>query len=228
MEQEKSPKLLGKIEYQLLNYALKDHPFWLKVFENLKPSFFEKEDNRKIFNFFKDYYGKYKQLPAQPITTNELKDIDASVIASVYEQPPEDAKGYIYDKTLNFIKESLMNEAFMKSISILESHGKNKFDEIESEIRKAVRFNMDVSLGIKLSDVDRRYEKIKSLETERIETGFPQLDALLHGGWGRKELYAAATGPGIGKCATGRTEIEIEIDENDPLYKIIKNDLYGI
>jgi replicative DNA helicase len=199
MEEEKSPKLLGKIEYQLLNYALKDHPFWLKVFENLKPTFFEKEDNQKIFNFFREYYTKYKQLPAQTIASNELKDMDPSVLAGVYEQPPEDAKNYIYDKTLDWIKENMMIEAFGESINILKHRNKERFDEVEAKIRKAVRFNMDVTLGIKLSDVDGRYVKIKSLETERIETGFPQLDALLHGGWGRKELYACAAPPGIGK-----------------------------
>jgi replicative DNA helicase len=190
---------LGTLEHLILNYSTKDQSFWLKVFENLKPAFFEKDDNKKVFTFFKNYFGKYKQIPARQIVANELRDVDASTLSVIYEAPTEDAKQYIYEKTLTFIKESMMKEAFMKSIDILEKNGKDKFDEIESEVRKVVRFNMDVSLGIRLSDVDTRYEKIKSLETERIPTGFPQLDALLHGGWGRKELFACAAPPGIGK-----------------------------
>jgi len=216
---------LGTLEHLILNYSIKDQSFWLKIFENLKSDFFEKDDNKKIFTFFKNYFSKYKQIPARQIVSNELRDVDAATLSAIYEAPVEDAKDYIYEKTLTFIKEHMMTEAFMRSINLLEKNGKSKFDEIEAEIRKAVRFNMDVSLGIKLSDVDTRYEKIKSLETERIPTGFPQLDAILHGGWGRKELYACAAPPGIGKCATGSTKIEIEIDTDDVLYQILKDKL---
>jgi replicative DNA helicase len=187
---------LGTLEHLILNYAIKDNPFWLKVFENLKPDYFEKDDNKKIFAFFKNYYGKWKQLPARTIAANELREVDPDILSAIYDPPTEDAKNYIYEKTMNFIKENLMTEAFRNSIALIEQH---KFEEIEVEIRKAIRFNMDTKLGLKLSDVDGRYEKIKALETERIETGFPQLDALLHGGWGRKELVAVAAPSGIGK-----------------------------
>jgi len=187
---------LGKLEYLILNYSIRDRAFWLKVFEQLKPDFFEKKENREIFSFFKKYFGKYNQLPDIQITEIELNDVDPEKLTDVYSKPPDDTKSYIYDKTLNFIKQHMMREALLKSIEFLE---KDKFEQIENEIKKVIRFNLDTSLGLQLADVVKRYEKIKSLETEKIPTGFPQLDAVLNGGWGCKELYACAAPPGIGK-----------------------------
>lgn len=187
---------LGNLEYLILNYSVRDRSFWLKVFESLRPDYFEKKDNKEVFDFFKKYFGKYNAIPDYQVAANELKEVDSETLSSVYAEPAADAKNYIYEKTLTFIKNNLMRGALEKSIELLSS---NKFEEIESEIKKAIRFNMDASLGVKLTDVDTRYDKIKKLEVERIPTGMPQLDALLHGGWGRKELYACAAPPGIGK-----------------------------
>jgi len=187
---------LGNLEYLILNYSVRDRSFWLKVFESLKPDYFDKKDDRAIFDFFKKYFGKYNAIPDYQVAVNELKEVDNEILSSVYAEPGANAKDFIYEKTLTFIKSNLMRGALEKSIDLLTS---NKFEEIENEIKKAIRFNMDASLGVKLTDVDERYEKIKKLEVERIPTGMPQLDALLHGGWGRKELYACAAPPGIGK-----------------------------
>jgi replicative DNA helicase len=187
---------LGNLEYLILNYSIRDRSFWLKVFESLKPDYFDKKDNRDIFDFFKKYFGKYNAIPDYQVAVNELREVDNELLSSVYAEPEFEAKGTVYDRTLTFIKVNLMRSALNKSIDLLTSE---KFEEIESEIKKAIRFNMDASLGVKLADVDGRYEKIKKLEVERIPTGMPQLDALLHGGWGRKELYACAAPPGIGK-----------------------------
>ena len=187
---------LGKLEYLILNYSVRDRAFWLKVFEQLKPDFFEKKENRQIFVFFRKYFNKYNQLPDVQITETELNDVDPEKLTDVYSDPPDDTKGYIYDKTLNFIKQHMMREALLKSIDFLE---KDNFEQIESEIKKVIKFNLDTSLGLRLADVTKRYEKIKALETEKVPTGFPQLDGILNGGWGRKELYAVAAPPGIGK-----------------------------
>lgn len=187
---------LGTLEYLILNYAVKDRSFWLKVFENLKPGYFEKEADRAIFTFFKKYFGKYNALPDYQVAANELKEVDNEVLAAVFGEPKDGTKDYIYDKTLTFIKESMMREELLKAIDLLE---KGKLEDIETGIKKVIKFNLDTALGVQLSDIDGRYEKIKKLEVERIPTGMPQLDALLHGGWGRKELYACAAPPGIGK-----------------------------
>ncbi len=187
---------LGNLEYLILNYSVRDRPFWLKVFEQIKPEFFEKKENAKIFKFFKKYFTDYNQLPDIQIAETELRDSDPELLADIYSEPLEDTRGYIYDKTLGFIKQYMMREALLKSISLLE---KDDFETIEGEIKKVIKFNLDTSLGVNLADVDERYDKIKKLETEKIPTGFPQLDAILHGGWGQKELYACAAPPGIGK-----------------------------
>lgn len=187
---------LGNLEYLILNYSIRDRPFWLKIFETLKPAFFEKKDNKLVFSFFKKYFGKYNQLPDIQIAETELGDVDPELLADIYSEPLENTKQYIYDKTLSFIKNYLMREALLKAINHLE---KDEFDEIEGEIKEVIKFNLDTSLGIRIADVDERYEKIKALETEKIPTGFPQLDGILGGGWGRKTLSAVASPSGIGK-----------------------------
>jgi replicative DNA helicase len=187
---------LGNLEYLILNYSTRDRSFWLKVFEQLKPEYFEKKDNKTVFKFFREYFSKYNRIPDRQITETELPDVDPELLSDVYGEPPEDTKQYIHDKTLTFIKNNMMKSALMNAVSLLE---KDEFDQIEGEIKNVIRFNLDTSLGVSLSNIDERYEKIKNLETERISTGFPQLDAILNGGWGRKELYGVAAPPGIGK-----------------------------
>lgn len=213
---------LGNLEYLILNFSVRDRPFWLKVFESLKSQFFEKDDNKKIFTFFKKYFTKYNQLPDYQIVANELKTVDSEILSSIFEAPKEDRKQYIYDTTLKFIKENMMREELLNAINLLE---KGKFEEIEAGIKKVIKFNLDTKLGVKLADIDTRYDRIKAMESERVPTGMPQLDALLHGGWAKKELYACAAPPGIGKCATFNTKIEIEIDADDILYRILKDRL---
>lgn len=185
---------LGKLEYLILNFAVRDRPFWLKVFEQIKPEFFEKKENAKVFKFFKDYFAEYNQLPDVQITETELRDIDPDLIMDIYADPQADTKDYIYNKTLGFIKQYMMREALLKAINYLE---KDDFESIE--IKKVIKFNLDTALGVNLIEIDERYDRIKTLETEKIPSGFPQLDAILHGGWGQKELYACAAPPGIGK-----------------------------
>lgn len=215
---------LGNMEYLILNYALKDRPFWLKVFENIKPKYFEKETNKKIFQLFKGHFAKYNDLPDIDIAKNELGEIEDGFIDAIYDKEIIDSdnkkKQYIYDNTLRFIKESMMTDSLRKSIELMEN---GKFDEIGEEIKKVLTFNLDTSLGVALSNIDERYEKIAKLQTDRVSTGFPQVDSILHGGWARKELYSVAAPPGVGKCQTYDTEVEIEIEEDSEIYNLIKN-----
>lgn len=191
---------LGNLEYLILNYSIKDRPFWLKVFENIKPGYFEKEANKEAFRFFRKYFKEYSDLPDIDITKNELRDIDESLIDGIYTDLPPDEeekkRRYVYDNTLRFIKENMMAEKLRNAISLMEE---GKFDEIGEEIKEVLIFNLDTSLGVSLEQIDERYEKINRLQGERVPTGFPQVDAILHGGWARKELYSVAAPPGVGK-----------------------------
>lgn len=216
---------LGKLEYLILNFSLRDRPFWLKIFETIKKDYFENKNNQIIFEFFKNYFSKYNELPDYQITENKLNSkVEDKILKSIYEPAVDTIQPqFIYDETHNFIIENMMRNKLLKSIDLLK---KKKFDDIYHEIREVMKFNFDSSLGLNLLDVDGRYEKIKALEKEKIETGFPIFNSVLNGGWAKKELYAVAAPPGIGKCPTYNTEIEIEIDENDPVYKKISKFLY--
>lgn len=197
-DNEKLP--LGKLEYLILNFSLRDRPFWLKVFESIKKSYFVKADYQEIFQFFKDYFGKYNQLPDLQITENEIgKLVDAQSIKDIYDAPPPEDKvppKYIYTETKDFIVENMMRKKLIKSIDLLKE---KKFDQIHEEIREVMKFSFDTSLGINLLDVDKRYEKIKAQEKEKVSSGYPVLDSILHGGFAKKEQYAVAAPPGVGK-----------------------------
>lgn len=195
MSKEKSIGL-GNLEYLILNYSAKDQIFWLKVFEHVEPKFFEKESNRKVFLFFKSYFKKYNSLPKYDVAINEIDDVSAETIEAIYQEPAEDTKEYIYDKTIDFVKTNLMYNALNKSIELLKS---KEFNEIDAEIKKVILFNLDTSLGVSLTNVDERYAKINNLITDRVSTGSSILDNILEGGWAPKELYSCASPPGIGK-----------------------------
>ena len=187
---------LGKLEYLILNFALHDRAFWLFVMDPIRKEFFEDKSYGAIFGLFKRYFKKYNKLPEIDVVQNELKGITDEVLDSVYTEPDDDKQEYIYDKTREFIKNNMMREGLLESVNLLE---KSKFDEIFHIVKKIVTYNMDLSLGVNIFEVDERYEKIKALETDKVGTGFPALDAILKGGWAKKELYSVAAPPGIGK-----------------------------
>lgn len=192
---------LGNLEYLILNYSVRDRSFWLRVFEHLQKKYFVKEANKEIYGFFHKYFKKYNQLPDYQITLNEIGDhVDNEIIESVFEplsdEEHEKYKGYIYDGTKEFIQENMARTALMNSVEWLE---KKDFARMNEAIKEVLKFSLDASLGVNLLDIDTRYEKLQELMRERIPTGYPQLDAILHGGWARKELYAVAAPPGVGK-----------------------------
>lgn len=216
---------LGNLEYLILNYSLRDRSFWLRVFEHIKQKYFVKEANKEIFGFFYDYFKKYNELPDYQITINDIgNSVDNEIIESVFsplaEEEHQKYKDYIYDNTKEFIQENMARLALMRSVEWLE---KKDFEKMNQAMKEVLKFSLDTSLGLNLLNIDERYERLKDMLHERVPTGFPQLDALLHGGWARKELAAVASPPGIGKCATYDTEIEIEIEEDSEIYNLIKN-----
>jgi replicative DNA helicase len=204
MEEKKKGKDIldfGELEYLILSYARKDRAFWLKIIDFMKISYFEFEDNAKIFEAWKDYFKKYNKIPKREIIKIEVKSIKESDIEKIYCDPPEDSKKYMYDKMFEFMQYNVMMSALKNSVDFLE---KRKFSEIYSEIRKASLFTMDTSLGVSIFDVDKRYERINAMEQDRITTGFPQLNRILggsidSGGWANKGIYCVAAPPGFGK-----------------------------
>jgi replicative DNA helicase len=214
---------LGNLEHLILKYSLIDRSFWLKAYQYIKAKYFEKDENQQIFSLFKRHFEEYNELPDYEIAVNELRSIDQNTLRSIFTQiDPEDYekyKDYIYQNTFDFIRENLITNSIKKSVDLLEE---KKYEEIGEIIKEAVKFNFNTDLGLKLSDIEERYERIKELEKDRVPTGFPLLDALLNGGWGQKELYACAAPPGIGKCQSYDTEIEIEVDENSEIFETIK------
>lgn len=192
---------LGNLEYLILNYSVRDRSFWLRVFEHLQKKYFIKDANKEIYSFFHQYFKKYSKLPDYQITLNEIGGhVDNEIIESVFQplsdEEHEKYKGYIYDGTKEFIQENMARTALMNSVEWLE---KKDFEKMNEAIKKVLKFSLDTSLGVNLLDIDERYEKLQELMRERIPTGYPQLDAILHGGWARKELYAVAAPPGVGK-----------------------------
>jgi replicative DNA helicase len=187
---------IGKLEYLILNFSLHDRGFWLFIMDPIRKEFFEDKNIGYVFNVFKKYFKKYNNLPDIDVVRNELKDISEDTLSGIYAEPDDSKQEYIYDKTREFIKNNMMREGLLESVNLLE---KSKYDEIYHIIKNIVSYNMDVSLGVSIFDIDTRYERIKEMETDRVGTGFPSLDAVLKGGWSKKELYAVAAPPGIGK-----------------------------
>lgn len=192
---------LGNLEYLILNYSIRDRSFWLRVYEHIEKKYFAKDANRQIYGFFHKYFKKYNELPDYQITLNEIGEgVDNEIIESVFEPLSEEEhqkyKDYIYTNTTEFIQENMARTALMNSVDWLE---KKEFDKMNEAIKQVLKFTLDTSLGINLLNLDERYERLKEMMHERVPTGFPQFDAILHGGWARKELYAVAAPPGIGK-----------------------------
>jgi len=102
--------------------------------------------------------------------------------------------GYVKDKALDFCRKQKLREAMIRSTSLLQS---SSFDEISTLINGALKAGAESNEGYKfISDFEQRYELINR---STISTGWSQIDDIINGGAGRKEMGVVISPTGCGK-----------------------------
>lgn len=227
---------LGDLEKDIFKISNKDRPFLVKIMAHLDKSFFETKILSKTFTIYKVFFEKFGKIPTdrilkkELIKTGETENRVNNLVDYIYNGEFNDISGaereYVIEKVTNLAKRKRIEEAVFNITDVLaketDLEGED-FEHMESKFRDALKYTMDVKIGQDLYDIDDRYQAILEGVHEKMTTGYDQLDHVLYGGFAKKELIAFQAPPGVGKCCHIDSQVEVEIDTDDPLYQKVKH-----
>lgn len=193
----------GKIVASLVS----DLSYLKKIYHVLDPTLFEIEAFQQIVKWAISFYDKYKDIPNQEyfsVKLQELNEIDKSksLSLSVEQWLDKIYKEFIILNGLDFVKDEsftyFVNQNWKKTILTASEAANNEdFDLIQKLIKDATNAQNQDEIGISYKEnIRKRYEEDKR---EAISTGYPSLDEIFRGGFGKGDLITIIAPSGIGK-----------------------------
>ena len=182
------------IDFQktFLEMMLDDAQLYVRVLNIYNSANFDKSI-RPAAEFIKDYWDKYNTLPAHSQISVEtgikINPLDPALQGSQHNN-------WFLEEFECFTKKEELSRAILKSYDLLE---KGEFNPVEKLIKDAVQISLTKDLGTDyFSNINKRVPA-QFDNGYKISTGWPRLDHILYGGFGRGELNIFAGGSGSGK-----------------------------
>jgi len=191
------------VEELILPALIQDRKSWINFKDHIDPTFFKQEEYSIVFKILKIYFDKYKTFPTKEIISdiihrkNYSDDIN-KYVNKIYSNKALTASevDYIYDECAKFIKNNKIKNAILKSVELLDQEN---YNTIEQTIKDAVNWNHDINLGTKITDVEKRFEELRTLVKNVIPSPWKALNSFIGGGFYAKELTIFAAGSSVGK-----------------------------
>lgn len=198
---------IAEHEFNILLYMKYDKGFCAKMCSCLRKKHFTSNLMGTMFQIARHFFQTFSEFPSKTTLSGHLNKagenpdkfmpfLDALDNEEAYAELSKSDKKFIETTVVDFAKHAKMKEAILESYDLL---AENKFGEINAKIQDALKFNIDVDLGVDLFDIDERYLRLEKSIEEKISTGFTNFDEKLGGGWCRKEIYCVLGPPGMGK-----------------------------
>jgi len=191
---------------RLTQLIFQDRQFADQLREVLDLNFFELKYLQFFCKKLFEYRDKYDMYPSNSTMTTILRteledDNDAlnkqirDYFARITASPEIEDEEYIKDTSLDFCRRQKIKEALVKSAALM---GKStSLDEIGTIVTNALKLGTDNNFGY---DYKLDFEKRFLLKDRNpVSTGWPQIDAITKGGFGRGELTVAVAPTGAGK-----------------------------
>lgn len=187
----------------LAQIILADRAFADQIGEVLEPEYFEHKYLQTLVRLIYEHrteFDSHPSLDAIDLVVRQLEDHNAVVrtqlqqlLAYIKINPPKDT-AFVKKQSLDFCKKQVLKKAFLESFQLMETCS---FDEIKSKILHALSLGADNELGHDyIKDFEVRYHLE---ERNAISTGWPRIDNITKGGFGRGELVIGMGGTGGGK-----------------------------
>ena len=190
----------------LCHLVLDDRPFADQIFEVLDVNFLELTYLRVFVKKIKTYKKKYGVHPTRKIMTSILRtnindepDSVQKMLRDYYarvlsREIDNNESGYIKDTALDFCKKQKLQEAMLKSVSLMKS---SSYDQIAKVINDALKLGSSSDLGYDyMEDFEIRFEK---KARNPVTTGWTSVDDITKGGLGKGELGVVIAPTGAGK-----------------------------
>jgi len=191
---------------RLTQLIFQDRQFADQLREVLDLNFFELKYLQFFCKKLFEYRDKYDMYPSNSTMTTILRteledDNDAlnkqirDYFARITASPEIEDEEYIKDTSLDFCRRQKIKEALVKSAALM---GKStSLDEIGVIVTNALKLGTDNNFGYDYKlDFEKRF---LAKDRNPVSTGWPQIDAITKGGFGRGELTVAVAPTGAGK-----------------------------
>src|SRR4030065_1427242 len=183
-------------EELILNQITQNIYYREKVIGHIKSSYFENNDNKKLFKVIHELIEKKVTI----LDRNTLllnfphQDKVDDILALSY---PNENIPYLISTTESWCQLQSLKLAVMKSADIVVEK-KDPF-QIKSLIEDALSVSFDTDLGLDyINDIDSRFTKYGE-EEKKISTGYTMLDHYTNGGLPTKKLVLFTGQPNLGK-----------------------------
>jgi archaellum biogenesis ATPase FlaH len=155
----------------------------------VEPEYFDPEFRHTV-KFVKDYFGEYNATP-------EPRQIKAETGVDVERQNVgKDELEYCSNEIEKFCKRRAMEKAILGSVAMING---DDFGNVLTTVRDALLVSLNRDLGLRYFDDPQARLDRMSIGNYIEPTGWKEIDELLFGGPGRKEMLLVSAGPGGGK-----------------------------
>lgn len=214
---------------KLVAFCLRDSEFLARVDGLLKPQYFERAVDGTLASLALNYYAKYRRCPDRGVlgmlikSAVEKKQIRRDLIEEIRGslRPIWDAdigdREFVVEQVEVFAQQRAWEAAILKSAELLNTRD---FDRIKKEIEAAALVGANDDLGaydyfanIETRTIERNERAAGLIPPKGITTGIKALDdALMHQGWGRRELSVI-----MGSAKAGKSMALLEFSKNAAL-----------
>lgn len=176
----------------LLQYLISSSDLYALCTSIVRPEYFDPE-YRNAVKFTQDYYEEYSALPSPD-------QIKAETGIELTKQPiKKDQFEYCADEVETFCRTRAIRGALLASPPLMD---KGDYGKIEELIKDAITVSLQRDIGTVYFDnpLERINQRLKGKRL--ISTGWKEVDRVLDGGIGRKELLLFSANSGVGKSVT--------------------------
>ena len=197
-----------RIEITILRNLFFNEDFTRKSLPFIKSLYFNKREEKILFNELDIFINKYKNLPTKEailIELNSRKDINEEEFKGVKEliktiQPEEVDLQWLINTTEKFCKDRAVHNAVLDGIKILDNKDKTRTAEaIPSILADALAVSFDNHIGHDyIEDAERRFDWYHTKE-KKYPFDLNYFNKITKGGVPSKTLNIALAGTGVGK-----------------------------
>ncbi|MCK9596337.1 AAA family ATPase [Candidatus Pacearchaeota archaeon] len=194
-----------QFQEKLVKIMVLDRSFCERMREVMPVSFLEPLYLQTFVEKLYDYTDKYGVHPSLDTLTTMIRTQESdnnnvnkqvieyfSRILSSKDLP--EGSDYIKEQSVDFCKKQKLKEAFLAAIPLMN---KSSFDEINKLISSALILGTDSDMGYEyIKDFEERY---LPQYRDPVSTGWSEIDTILQGGLGKKELGVVIAPTGAGK-----------------------------
>jgi len=191
-------------------YLLKSNKdFYAQIVNLIQPEYFEYPAHANIYIAVKKHYNKYHKLPTDAFIIQDVKNLkqqkellsdyeDELVRVNNLDTSSFNNPDYYLDLIETFAKQEAMKLAILDCVELVKE---GRVEETENVVRKALTVSRDVNIGQDyFTDVLTRWKRVLDVNNKtKYRTFIPNLNSVLEGGLGSKELAMVVAPPGVGK-----------------------------